>query len=159
MALKGMVWDPPVDCWRKKWQPTPVPLPGKSHEQRSMVGYSPWGRKESNTTERLHFHFSLSVDCRSKRLCKFWPLPVTSALFPVPPNPFTQAQTCGHTVHHHTLRSGCILVSFLSTRTLEGKVARVISPLSNSTCHKYTMNINEWLKQMMNIAHHMLGLF
>ena len=38
-----------------KWQPTPVPLPGKSHGQRSLVCYSPWGRKESDTTERLHF--------------------------------------------------------------------------------------------------------
>ena len=33
--------------WRRKWQPTPVFLPGKSHGQRSLVGYSPWGRKES----------------------------------------------------------------------------------------------------------------
>ena len=40
--------------------PTPVLLPGKSHGQRSLVGCSPWGRKESDTTERLHFHFSLS---------------------------------------------------------------------------------------------------
>ena len=31
-------------------------LPGKSHGQGSLVGYSPWGRKESDTTERLHFH-------------------------------------------------------------------------------------------------------
>ena len=43
-----------------KWQPTPVHLPGKSHGRRSLVGCSPWGRKESDTTERLHFHFSLS---------------------------------------------------------------------------------------------------
>ena len=41
--------------WRRKWQPTPVLLPGKSHGQRSMVGYSPLGRNESDTTERLHF--------------------------------------------------------------------------------------------------------
>ena len=39
---------------------TPVLLPGKSHGQRSLVGCSPWGRKESDTTERLPFHFSLS---------------------------------------------------------------------------------------------------
>ena len=45
---------------RRQWHPTPVLLPGKSHGQRSLVGYSPWGRKESDTTERLHFHFSLS---------------------------------------------------------------------------------------------------
>ena len=41
--------------WRRKWQPTPVLLPGKSHGWRSMVGYSPWGCKELDTTERLHF--------------------------------------------------------------------------------------------------------
>ena len=46
-------------CWRRQWHLTPVLLPGKSHGQRSLVGYSPWGCKESNTTERLHFHFSL----------------------------------------------------------------------------------------------------
>ena len=37
--------------WRRKWQPTPVFLLGKSHGQRSLVGYCPWGRKESDTTE------------------------------------------------------------------------------------------------------------
>ena len=46
------------DPRRKKWQFTPVLLPGKSHGQRSLVGYSPWGCKESDTTERLHFHFN-----------------------------------------------------------------------------------------------------
>ena len=40
--------------------PTPVLLPGKSHGRRSLVGCSPWGREESDMTERLHFHFSLS---------------------------------------------------------------------------------------------------
>ena len=39
--------------WRRKCQPTPVFLPGKSHGQRSLEGYSPWGRKESDTTEQL----------------------------------------------------------------------------------------------------------
>ena len=38
--------------WRRAWQPTPVFLPGESHRQRSLVGYSSWGHKESNTTER-----------------------------------------------------------------------------------------------------------
>ena len=46
--------------WRRKWQPTPVFLPGESHRQKSLVGYSPWGHKESDTTEWLHF-FSLSL--------------------------------------------------------------------------------------------------
>ena len=43
--------------WRRKWQSTPALLPGKSHGQRSLIGYSPQGRKESDTTERLHFHY------------------------------------------------------------------------------------------------------
>ena len=43
---------------RRQWQPTPVFLPAKSHGWRSLVGCSPWGREESDTTER--FHFSLS---------------------------------------------------------------------------------------------------
>ena len=42
--------------WRRKWQPTPVFLPGESHGQRSLAGYSPRGRKESDTTEQLHTH-------------------------------------------------------------------------------------------------------
>ena len=46
--------------WRRQWQPTPVLLPGKSHGQRSMVGYSPRGCKESDTNEWLHFHFEYS---------------------------------------------------------------------------------------------------
>ena len=46
--------------WRRKWQPTPVPLPGKSHGRRRLVGYSSWGREESDRTERLHFYFSLA---------------------------------------------------------------------------------------------------
>ena len=48
------------DLLRRKWQPTPVFLPGKSHGWRSLVGCSPWGRTQLDTTERLHFHFSLS---------------------------------------------------------------------------------------------------
>ena len=42
---------------RRQWQPTPVLLPGKSHGRRSLVSCSPWGRYESDMTERLHFHF------------------------------------------------------------------------------------------------------
>jgi len=37
--------------WRRKWQPTPVFFPGKSHGQKSLVGHSPWGHKELDTTE------------------------------------------------------------------------------------------------------------
>ena len=45
---------------RRQWHPTPVLLPGKSYGRRSLIGCSPWDREESDTTGRLHFHFSLS---------------------------------------------------------------------------------------------------
>ena len=44
---------------RRRWHPTPVLLPGKSHGWRSLIGCSPWGHEELDMTERLHFHFSL----------------------------------------------------------------------------------------------------
>ena len=53
---------------RSQWRPTPVLLPGKSHGQRSLVGYSPWGHKESDTTEWLHF---TSV-CEYFEIVKVW---------------------------------------------------------------------------------------
>ena len=63
------MWSKTVLCqkilWRRKWHPTPVLLPGKSHGWRSLVGFSPWGRWESDMTERLHFQFSLS--CTGER--------------------------------------------------------------------------------------------
>ena len=46
--------------WRRKWQLTPSFLPGESHGQRSLVGYSPWGHKESDMTEQLHLLTYLS---------------------------------------------------------------------------------------------------
>ena len=54
--LYHLMWD----LWRRQWHPTPVLLPGESHGRRSLVGCSPWGRSESDMTERLHFPFSLS---------------------------------------------------------------------------------------------------
>ena len=43
--------------WKRKWQPTPVFLPGESSGQRRLAGYSPWGHKELNTTEHTHEHY------------------------------------------------------------------------------------------------------
>ena len=53
----GALYQPRGWDRRRQWQPTPVLLPGGSHGWKSLVGYSPWGRKELDTTERLHFHF------------------------------------------------------------------------------------------------------
>ena len=57
--------------WRRKWQSTPVLLPGKSHGQRSLVGYSPWGRKESDTTEQLHFTSLIILKLSKKKFPDF----------------------------------------------------------------------------------------
>ena len=55
--------------WRRKWQPTPVFVPGKPHGQRSLVGYSLWGRKEWDTTEQLK-----TKTGRTKHLIFYTPL-------------------------------------------------------------------------------------
>ena len=59
-------WEIP---WRRKWQPTPELLPEKFHGQRSLVGYGPWGRKESDMTEQLytqsHAAHLLRVTCET----------------------------------------------------------------------------------------------
>ena len=63
--------------WRRKWQPTPVFLPGKFHGQKSLAGYSPWGHKDSDMTEQLTHTYI----CRKKQsslysLPLFFKLPV-----------------------------------------------------------------------------------
>ena len=50
--VRSLGWEDPL---RRKWQSIPVLLPGKSHGQKSLAGYSPWGHKELDTTEWLHF--------------------------------------------------------------------------------------------------------
>ena len=56
--------------WRRKWQPTPVFLPGEFHRQRSLVGYNPWGCKESDMTEWLTLSFARVI---------FWLISVITA--------------------------------------------------------------------------------
>ena len=68
--------------WRRKWQPTPVFLPGKSHRQKSLVGYSPWGRKESDTTEQLSTHPCFPIATQSWSL---WQRPTKLKVLPLWP--------------------------------------------------------------------------
>ena len=67
--------------WRRKWQPTPVFLPGECHGQTNLAGYSPWGCKESDMTERLthththtHTHTASSHALASASLDSSFPL-------------------------------------------------------------------------------------
>ena len=57
--------------WRKEWLPTPVFLPGDSHGQRSLAGYSPWGCKESDTTEGLIHIFKGPISTYS-HIVRYW---------------------------------------------------------------------------------------
>ena len=69
------VWVNPGSIpWRREWQPAPVFLPGKFHGQRSLASYSPWGHKESDTTERL----TLFMSGQSLFVCLFFNLPKLS---------------------------------------------------------------------------------
>ena len=52
---------PPLKTWKRKWHPTLVLLPGRSHGWRSLAGYSPRGREESDATEHLHFYLHLKA--------------------------------------------------------------------------------------------------
>ena len=63
--------------WRRQWHPTPVLLSGKSHGWRSLVGCSPWGRKESDMTKRLHFHFfhALEKEMATHSIVLAWRIP------------------------------------------------------------------------------------
>ena len=60
LYLLKLLADTVMVALKRRWHPTPVLLPGKSHGQRSLVGCSPWGHEKSDATERLPFHFSLS---------------------------------------------------------------------------------------------------
>ena len=67
--VQSLGWADPLE---KEMATTPVFLPGKSHGQRSLAGYSPWGHKESDATERLHFTLG-SLVVRSPNLDElFW---------------------------------------------------------------------------------------
>ena len=64
---------------RRQWQPTPVLLPGKSHGRRSLVGCSPWSPYESDTTERLQFHFhALEKEMATHSSILAWRIPETA---------------------------------------------------------------------------------
>ena len=63
---------------RRHWHPTPVLLPGKSHGQRNLVGCSPWGHYELDTTEWLHFHFhALEKEMATHSSVLAWRIPGT----------------------------------------------------------------------------------
>ena len=70
----------------EKWQPTPVLLPGKSHGLRSLVGYSPWGHKESDTTSLSHsylIYFCFYIFCLQRQILKILLCFMLKSLLPI----------------------------------------------------------------------------
>ena len=108
--------------WRRKWQPTPVFLPGKSHGWRSLVGYSPWGCKESDMAEHACSHRKGSprvagVEYFSPSYSLFysafsWLLPYIYKLYNPSPD-FVNKVLLEHSAPLHvcTVRGGCFLVT------------------------------------------------
>ena len=137
---------------RRQWHPTPVLLPGKSHGWRSLVGCSPWGRKESDTTEWLHSHFSLSCvgegggnpfqcSClENPRDGWAW----CAAVYGVAQSRTWLKRLCSSSsslVIAFLPRSKCLLISWLQSPSaviLEPKKIKsvTVSTVSPSTCHK-----------------------
>ena len=102
------------DPLEKEWQTTPVFLPGKSHAWRSLAGSSPWDHKESDTTERLHFHFSFVTAFfpRSKCLLISWlQLPSTVILEPKKVKSVT-VSTFSSSVCHEVMGQDVIILVF-----------------------------------------------
>ena len=107
--------------WRRQWHPTPVLLPGKFHGQRSLVGYSPWGRKESDMTERLHFHFTQSCSLRVQQhyccsVTKSCPTLCDSVNCSIP----------GFPVLHHHLEFAQIHVHWVSDAVVEENAPKTL---------------------------------
>ena len=100
--------------WRRKWQPTPVFLPGKFHGQRRLVGCSPWGHKESDTTElpRTSMHpyltqpKSVEGQVPRKNLARLMDMKMM-----LPPLPEPCWLLFEHLVHHFPSKSSCLLPS------------------------------------------------
>ena len=65
----NLIYTHSVRCWRRKWQPTPVFLPGKTHGQRGLAFCSPWGRKESDTTQQLNNNIFLFISNNTLKFC------------------------------------------------------------------------------------------
>ena len=60
--VRSLDREDPLEKWRRKWQPTPVFLPGESHGQRSLVGYSPWHCKELDMTEATEHKVIIKIN-------------------------------------------------------------------------------------------------
>ena len=120
--------------WRREWQHTPVSLPGKSHRQRSLVGCSPWGRKESDTTEQLTpIHLSsiyLSIPISYLSSISIYCLSFISILYlPIDLSSMYYLSTYHLAIYLHTYWKPCIYINAFSSKPINTKFILVFSLL------------------------------
>ena len=72
MWIQSLGWEDP---WRREWQPIPIFLPGESHGERSLVGYSPWGHKESDKAEVTQHTHIMGKDMATHSSILAWRIP------------------------------------------------------------------------------------
>ena len=131
--------------WRRKWQPTPVLLPGKFHRQRSLVGYSPWGCKELNTTEQLNL--ILQVISVPLSIFSNWFLFIlnhfkllSSFLLLLPAKPLVSSSAFGL----HTCISCSVTQSCLTLRPHGLQHSRLLCALPSPRVCSYLCLLNWW---------------
>ena len=100
--------------WRRKWQPTPVFLPGKFHGQRSLAGYRPWGRTESDRAEQQGW----GTQARTR-----WDTPLQGRTLAAASGPATRAGPFSTSLSHRThssasLRQNCLIRKNLGNKLL-----------------------------------------
>ena len=100
--------------WKRKWQPTPVLLPGKFHGWRSLVGYSPWGWKESDMTEQLQLHLGLVIAFlpRSKCLLISWLQSPSSVMLEPPKIKSATVSTVLPSFYHEVMGTDAMIFVF-----------------------------------------------
>ena len=145
------IWHILYQFWRRKWQPTPVFLPGKPHGQRSLASYSPWGHKESDTTQRLHFlsvQFSRSVVSDSLQ-----PHGLQQTRLPCPPTPGVYSNLCPLSWWHHPTISSSTVPFFSCLQSFPASGSFPMSQFFASSGHSIgvsalasvlPMNIQDW---------------
>ena len=94
---------PSSQHWRGNWQPTPVFLPGESHGQSSLAGYSPWGHKESDMTEsHTHTHSCMEKEMATHSSILTWRIPWPESLVGYSPWGCKESDMTGRFTHTHT---------------------------------------------------------
>ena len=95
--------------WRREWIPTPVFLPGESHGQRNLVGYSTWDHKESDRPEKLTLTLSVQFSCSAMFNC-LWPHGLQHSRLPCPsPTPGTYSNSCLSSQWCHPTNSSSVV--------------------------------------------------